>query len=95
MWMPLFFWSVLHRFACTSFLPTVWTCVLAIIEDSRYKTINYEFLLQILLDDVKVSEQLLDLVFYLLIVLGGYRQVLLISLLELYPYWFSLLRLAS
>ncbi|KAM7521537.1 hypothetical protein LguiA_011439 [Lonicera macranthoides] len=29
---------------------------------------------QILLDDVKVSEQLLDLVFYLLIVLGGYRQ---------------------
>lgn len=31
--------------------------------------------LQILLDDVKVSEQLLDLVFYLLIVLGHYRQV--------------------
>ncbi|KAK7852782.1 nodulin homeobox [Quercus suber] len=30
---------------------------------------------QILLDDVKVSEQLLDLVFYLLIVLGGYKQV--------------------
>ncbi|KAG2673576.1 hypothetical protein I3760_13G098800 [Carya illinoinensis] len=29
---------------------------------------------QILLDDVKVLEQLLDLVFYLLIVLGGYRQ---------------------
>ncbi|GAV79057.1 hypothetical protein CFOL_v3_22522 [Cephalotus follicularis] len=29
---------------------------------------------QILLDDVKVSEQLLDLVIYLLIVLGGYRQ---------------------
>ncbi|ESR57437.1 hypothetical protein CICLE_v10018730mg [Citrus x clementina] len=29
---------------------------------------------QILLDDVKVSEQLLDLVFYLLIVLGHYRQ---------------------
>ncbi|KAG6645122.1 hypothetical protein I3843_08G097700 [Carya illinoinensis] len=29
---------------------------------------------QILLDDVKVSEQLLDLVFYLLIVLGGYKQ---------------------
>ncbi|KAA8549222.1 hypothetical protein F0562_000906 [Nyssa sinensis] len=29
---------------------------------------------QILLDDVKVSEQLLDLVFYLLIILGGYRQ---------------------
>ncbi|XP_021896883.1 nodulin homeobox isoform X1 [Carica papaya] len=29
---------------------------------------------QILLDDVKVSEQVLDLVFYLLIVLGGYRQ---------------------
>ncbi|KAI5565301.1 hypothetical protein BDE02_14G115000 [Populus trichocarpa] len=29
---------------------------------------------QVLLDDVKVSEQLLDLVFYLLIVLGGYRQ---------------------
>lgn len=29
---------------------------------------------QILLDDVKVSEQLFDLVLYLLIVLGGYRQ---------------------
>uniref|UniRef100_A0A6N2N2A5 Nodulin homeobox N-terminal domain-containing protein n=1 Tax=Salix viminalis TaxID=40686 RepID=A0A6N2N2A5_SALVM len=29
---------------------------------------------QVLLDDVKVSEQLLDLVFYLLIVLSGYRQ---------------------
>ncbi|XP_059429522.1 nodulin homeobox-like isoform X2 [Corylus avellana] len=29
---------------------------------------------QILLDDVKVLEQLLDLVFYLLIILGGYRQ---------------------
>ncbi|KAB1203021.1 hypothetical protein CJ030_MR8G017923 [Morella rubra] len=29
---------------------------------------------QILLDDVKVSEQLLDLVLYLLIVLGGYKQ---------------------
>ncbi|KAM5563872.1 nodulin homeobox [Rosa sericea] len=29
---------------------------------------------QILLDDVKVSEQLLDLVFYILIVLGGYEQ---------------------
>ncbi|KAI4373023.1 hypothetical protein MLD38_011193 [Melastoma candidum] len=29
---------------------------------------------QILLDDVRVSEQLLDLVFYLLIVLGGYKQ---------------------
>ncbi|KAK9292724.1 hypothetical protein L1049_020703 [Liquidambar formosana] len=29
---------------------------------------------QILLDDVKVSEQLLDLVFFLLIVLGGYQQ---------------------
>ncbi|XP_059625773.1 nodulin homeobox isoform X2 [Cornus florida] len=29
---------------------------------------------QVLLDDVKVSEQLLDLVFYMLIVLGGYRQ---------------------
>ncbi|CAK7348222.1 unnamed protein product [Dovyalis caffra] len=29
---------------------------------------------QILLDDVKVSEQLLDLVFYLVIVLSGYRQ---------------------
>lgn len=31
---------------------------------------------QILLDDVKVSEQLLDLVFYSLIFLGGYNQVL-------------------
>ncbi|KAK2990556.1 hypothetical protein RJ640_019836, partial [Escallonia rubra] len=29
---------------------------------------------QILLDDVKVSEQLLDLIFYLMIILGGYRQ---------------------
>ncbi|XP_061375735.1 nodulin homeobox-like [Gastrolobium bilobum] len=29
---------------------------------------------QILLDDVKVMEQLIDLVFYMLIVLGGYRQ---------------------
>ncbi|KAG6787166.1 hypothetical protein POTOM_008799 [Populus tomentosa] len=29
---------------------------------------------QVLLDDVKISEQLLDLVFYLLIVLSGYRQ---------------------
>ncbi|KAM3687535.1 hypothetical protein ACJW31_10G083100 [Castanea mollissima] len=29
---------------------------------------------QILLDDVKVTEQLLDLAFYLLIVLGGYKQ---------------------
>ncbi|XP_062171968.1 nodulin homeobox isoform X2 [Alnus glutinosa] len=29
---------------------------------------------KILLDDVKVLEQLLDLVFYLLIILGGYRQ---------------------
>ncbi|KAK7272093.1 hypothetical protein RJT34_28486 [Clitoria ternatea] len=29
---------------------------------------------QILLDDVKMLEQLLDLVFYMLIVLGGYRQ---------------------
>lgn len=36
-------------------------------------------ILQILLDDVKVLEQLLDLVFYLLIILGGYRQVLLDS----------------
>lgn len=33
-------------------------------------------LLQILLDDVKVSEQLLDLVFYMLIVFGCYEQVL-------------------
>ena len=31
--------------------------------------------IQVLLDDVKVSEQLLDLVFYLLIVLSGYGQV--------------------
>ncbi|XP_030948456.1 nodulin homeobox-like [Quercus lobata] len=29
---------------------------------------------QILLDDVEVTKQLLDLVFYLLIVLGGYKQ---------------------
>ncbi|KAL2332099.1 hypothetical protein Fmac_019680 [Flemingia macrophylla] len=29
---------------------------------------------QILLDDVKMEEQLIDLVFYMLIVLGGYRQ---------------------
>lgn len=34
-----------------------------------------EYWFQILLDDVKVSEQLLDLVLYLLIVLGGYKQV--------------------
>lgn len=34
-------------------------------------------LLQILLDDVKVSEQLLDMVFYMLIVFGCYEQVLL------------------
>ncbi|KAK6141302.1 hypothetical protein DH2020_024938 [Rehmannia glutinosa] len=31
--------------------------------------------IQILLDDVKVSEQLIDLVFYLLVLLGAYRQV--------------------
>jgi hypothetical protein len=36
----------------------------------------FELWLQILLDDVKVSEQLLDLVFYSLIFLGGYNQVL-------------------
>lgn len=30
---------------------------------------------QILLDDVKILEQLIDMVFYMLIVLGGYRQV--------------------
>lgn len=33
------------------------------------------FWLQILLDDVKVSEQLLDMVFYMLIVLACYEQV--------------------
>lgn len=33
--------------------------------------------LQILLDDVKVSEQLLDVVFYMLIVFAGFEQVLL------------------
>ncbi|XP_042068361.1 uncharacterized protein LOC121811545 [Salvia splendens] len=31
--------------------------------------------LQILLDDVKISEQLIDLVFYLLVLLGPYRHV--------------------
>ncbi|XP_042068365.1 nodulin homeobox-like [Salvia splendens] len=30
---------------------------------------------QILLDDVKISEQLIDLVFYLLVLLGPYRHV--------------------
>lgn len=39
-------------------------------------TLNlYLSFLQILLDDVKVSEQLIDLVFYLLVLLGAYRQV--------------------
>lgn len=42
--------------------------------------ISKSFLLQILLDDVKVSEHLLDLVLYLLIVLGGHIQVILCSL---------------
>lgn len=37
----------------------------------------YLLWLQVLLDDVKVSEQLLDLVFYILIVFGGYEQVVL------------------
>lgn len=34
---------------------------------------------QILLDDVKLSEQLIDLVIYSLIVLGGYKQVYLLT----------------
>lgn len=34
--------------------------------------------LQILLEEVKVSEQILDLVFYMLIVLAGYEKVLVI-----------------
>lgn len=42
----------------------------------------FERWFQILLDDVKVSEQLLDLVFYLLIVLGGYKQVYQYLLLQ-------------
>lgn len=37
----------------------------------------YLLWLQVLLDDVKVSEQLLDLVFYILIVFGGHEQVVL------------------
>lgn len=37
---------------------------------------QYHSWFQVLLDDVKVSEQLLDLVFYILIVFGGYEQVL-------------------
>lgn len=51
----------------------------------------YHLWLQILLDDVKVSEQLLDLVFYILIVFSGYEQVwvnplLLFMLLSRYLY---------
>lgn len=40
-----------------------------------YKIYSFYYVWQILLDDVKVSEQMLDLVIYLLIVLGGYEQV--------------------
>ena len=48
----------------------------AILKASKsLKILMLELWFQILLDDVKVTEQLLDLVFYLLIVLGGYKQV--------------------
>uniref|UniRef100_A0A7N2N439 Myb/SANT-like domain-containing protein n=1 Tax=Quercus lobata TaxID=97700 RepID=A0A7N2N439_QUELO len=49
-----------------------------LLRDSENFTIHYlnkkGSSIKILLDDVKVTEQLLDLVFYLLIVLGGYKQ---------------------
>ncbi|XP_052302698.1 nodulin homeobox isoform X2 [Populus trichocarpa] len=49
-----------------------------LLRDSENFTIHFHSekgsTTKVLLDDVKVSEQLLDLVFYLLIVLGGYRQ---------------------
>jgi hypothetical protein len=48
--------------------------------------------LQIFLDDVKVEEQLIDMVFFMLTYLGGYRQVFLNSSLYMLicvvnPYW--------
>lgn len=39
-----------------------------------YEIYSFYYVWQILLDDVKVSEQMLDLVIYLLIVLGGYNK---------------------
>lgn len=44
---------------------------------------------QILLDDMKVSEQLIDLVFYLLVLLGAYRQVIF-HILDVYLFFFFL-----
>lgn len=46
------------------------------MDRNLFRILFSELLLQILLDDVKVSEQLLDMVFYLLIVCGGVEQVL-------------------
>lgn len=45
---------------------------------THFFLISFLMTLQVLLDDVKVSEQLLDLVFYLLVVLSVCKQVCLI-----------------
>lgn len=64
-----------------AFFPKVWVFCYGTRTGAILKATNslqilmLELWFQILLDDVKVTEQLLDLAFYLLIVLGGYKQV--------------------